>query len=88
MRVLKEGPGWSIEQTCTGKGNGGGGCGALLAVEKEDIYQTSNTDYTGDTDYYWTFRCPCCGVETDIPDRLVPSGVRNMARERARGLRR
>lgn len=37
MRVLKEGPGWSIEQVCTGKGNGGGGCGAVLAVEKEDI---------------------------------------------------
>ena len=55
MKVLEQGHGWSIEQRCTGKGNGGGGCNSLLEVEAGDIYQTSSTDYLGDTDYYYTF---------------------------------
>lgn len=68
MKVLKKGrpqKGWAGKFTCTGSGNGGGGCGAHLLVEKNDLYQTSRSDYLGDTDYYVTFRCPECGVETD-----------------------
>ena len=68
MKVLKKGrpqKGWSAEFVCTGTGNGGGGCGAKLLVEEADLYQTSSSDYTGDTDYYVTFRCSECGVETD-----------------------
>lgn len=33
VEVLKKGSGWSLEETCTGKGNGNGGCGSLLKVE-------------------------------------------------------
>ncbi len=71
MKVLKKGrpqKGWSKELLCTGKGNGGGGCSAKLLVEKDDLYQTSRSDYTGDTDYYVTFRCCECGVETDTTE--------------------
>ena len=69
MKVLKKGrpqKGWSKEFICTGKGNGNGGCGAKLLVEQDDLYKTSHTDMCGDTEYFVTFRCIACGVETDI----------------------
>lgn len=75
MKVIKKGrkqAGWSKEFECTGKGNGGGGCGAKLLVSKSDLYETSSCDYTGDCSYYTTFACPCCGVETDID---IPSSI-------------
>jgi non-canonical (house-cleaning) NTP pyrophosphatase len=76
MKVLKEGSGqqgWSTKSTCTGKGNGGGGCKAELLVEEVDLYQTSLSDYLGDTDYFATYTCPECGVETDLEN--VPSNI-------------
>ena len=81
MKVLEQGHGWCIKQRCTGKGNGGGGCNSLLEVEAGDIYQTSSTDYLGDTDYYYTFCCPVCGIETDIPERDVPSSIKRLKLE-------
>jgi len=77
MRVIKKGSGqrgWAKEYTCTGKGNGGGGCGAVLMVEEGDLYITSST-CRDETDYYVTFRCCECGVENDIPTADVPSRV-------------
>lgn len=70
MRVLQKGrpqKGWSAEFLCTGKGNGGGGCGAKLLVSKSDLYETESWSY-GDSspDRYNTFTCPECGVETDL----------------------
>lgn len=76
MRVLKKGRpqrGWSKEFTCTGEGNGGGGCGAQLLVSETDLYQTVNCCYDGSKDYFTTFSCCACGVETDVK---VPSSVR------------
>jgi hypothetical protein len=76
MKVIKKGrgqKGWSKEYTCTGNGNGGGGCGAILLVSEGDIYMTSHSDYGGGTDYFTTFRCPLCKVETDIKD--VPGRI-------------
>lgn len=84
MKVLEVGPGWSVQERCTGKGNGEGGCNSLLEVEKEDIYLTSHTDLTGDTDYYYTFRCAVCGVETDLNESKVPSIIRRRLLERKR----
>ena len=69
MKVIKKGreqKGWAKEFTCTGDGNGGGGCGAVLLVECSDLYQTTSSHYDGSTDYYTTFRCSCCSVETDV----------------------
>jgi hypothetical protein len=40
MKVLEKGPGWSMEVVCTGRGNGGCGCGAKLLVERGDVYLT------------------------------------------------
>lgn len=77
MKVLKKGrpqKGWSQEFTCTGKGNGGGGCGATLLVSEGDLYTTSSHHYDGSSDYYTTFSCGACGVETDVDN--VPSSVR------------
>lgn len=70
MKVLKKGrkqKGWTTEATCSGAGNGDGGCGAKLLVEEGDLFQTSHQSY-GDSspDYFATFRCSECGVLTDI----------------------
>ncbi len=69
MKVIKKGRkqvGWSQEFTCTGAGNGNGGCGAVLLVSEYDIYETLSEHYDGSTDYYQTFCCPECGNETDV----------------------
>jgi len=75
MKVVKKGrqqKGWSKEFTCTGKGNGNGGCGAVLLVEQPDLYSTHHYDYGGGHDVFTTFQCCECGVETDI---TVPSQI-------------
>lgn len=85
MKVIKKGreqKGWSKEYTCTGKGNGDGGCGARLLVSEGDFYETSSS-CMGEVDYYITFRCPCCGVETDIDD--VPGRMWTVVRSKRRG---
>ncbi len=71
MKVLKPGreqKGWSTEATCTGEGNQGGGCGAVLLVEEADVYKTqSGGGYGGDSpEDFATFKCPSCGVQTDL----------------------
>ncbi|MFA6097883.1 MAG: hypothetical protein WC788_09770 [Candidatus Paceibacterota bacterium] len=69
MEVLKKGrdqKGWTTKRTCTGNGNGGGGCRAKLLVSASDLYKTYHHSYDGSTDAYVTFTCPLCGVETDI----------------------
>jgi len=74
VKVLQEGNpnGWEIEQVCTGRGNGDGGCEARLLVAEDDIYITVSSDYCGeDKTYHYTFKCPCCGVQTDIPEKDI-----------------
>lgn len=76
MKLIKQGreqKGWAKIYECTGVGNGGGGCGAILLVEEDDFYQTSNTDFAGDTTHYCTFECMSCGVLTDVDD--VPARI-------------
>jgi len=78
MKVIKKGrqqTGWAKESVCTGKGNGGGGCGAVLLVEKDDLYQTSRGDYLGDYEHYTTFCCSDCAVETDIESPFSPHAL-------------
>jgi hypothetical protein len=83
MKVLKKGreqKGWSTKATCTGIGNGGGGCKAKLLVEEPDLFQTSHQSY-GDScpDYYATFRCSECGVLTDLDN--YPKSARALPRD-------
>lgn len=68
MKVIAKGTGqkgWAKEYECTGKGNGLGGCGAKLLVEKADLFCTVSTALH-ETDYHVTFKCVECGVLTDI----------------------
>lgn len=68
MKVIKPGrsqTGYSIEQTCTGRGNGGGGCSAVLLVEAADLYMTQ-VHCRDETDSFVTFKCAACGVLTDV----------------------
>jgi len=72
MKVLKKGrpqKGWAKEYKCSGIGNGMGGCGAELLVEQDDLFQTSSSA-RDDTTYYITFKCPECGVLTDLSNEL------------------
>ncbi len=67
MKVLKKGrdqKGWSKIYTCTGAGNGGGGCGAELLVSIDDISHT--TSLADPSRHYYFFVCPSCGVWTDV----------------------
>lgn len=79
MKVLEPGDGrtgWGIEIRCSGSGNGGGGCHAQLLVEENDVFH-SYASYMGrDEDHFFTFKCPQCGVWTDIPDERVPGWLR------------
>jgi hypothetical protein len=92
MKVLKKGraqKGWATEASCTGSGNGGGGCGAKLLVEEADIYMTSSSHYDGSNEAYVTFRCPDCGVETDLSNtmgqgRSLPGKIWEVARANKR----
>lgn len=72
MKVVKKGNGavgWSKELTCTGAGNEGRGCGAVLLVEEDDVYSTQG-GVKDETYYYTTFVCTECGVATDFRDPL------------------
>ncbi len=65
MKVLREGKSWILEHECTGWGNGGHGCGALLGIERSDLRYYIGGGYM-DRDPAVTFRCPCCGETTDL----------------------
>lgn len=82
MKVIvppKNGRSWSIKATCTGFGNEGKGCGAVLEVEREDLryYKGSDSDW-GDSEPAVSFKCPCCGTVTDIGLKDYPSNYRNL----------
>jgi hypothetical protein len=68
MKILKKGreqKSWTKEFDCTGRGSGGGGCGARLLVSKDDLYAV-HLAYFDESERHVMFRCPACGVETEI----------------------
>lgn len=76
MKVIREALLWKQEQECTGKRHGSYGCTALLEIEESDSYITSTHNSEGDMEQYFTIKCPCCNIETDlsigdIPDRVI-----------------
>lgn len=73
MKVIEKGreqKGWAKEFKCTGEGNGGGGCGALLLVEQSDVFCTYSSHYDGSSETYRSFQCPECKHLTDIPKTI------------------
>jgi hypothetical protein len=80
MKVIKPGrkqKGWAEEFTCTGKGNGNGGCTATLLVEHGDLYNTYS-HALHETDTFVTFRCAACGVQTDITNYRGPKLISHL----------
>lgn len=73
MKVVKKGRkknGLPARYRCTGAGNGGGGCGIVHLIFKDDLFTTiSSAGRKGA--YCNTFTCICCDVETDIKDALL-----------------
>lgn len=57
---------------CTGSGNGGGGCGALLAITPEDVFITESGPCF-DTEAHKTFACCLCEVWTDVDKLGIPA---------------
>ncbi len=69
MKVIKKGrpqKGWAKQYECTGAGNKGGGCGAVLLVEESDLFHTYRSIMGRDEEWYVTFKCCECSVLTDI----------------------
>ncbi len=89
MEILKEGKKWSINSLCTGIGINGGGCGAELKIEADDIKaviklidaETPDILYTK-RDYCYTFKCPCCNIESEINEEELPIYVKRKALEK------
>lgn len=78
MKVLKHGTGqngWSKKLECTGKGNGGGGCDALLLIEQTDLYKTYRSFMDGEEEIYVNFTCCECSVETIVEN--VPLHIKD-----------
>ena len=83
MKVIKKGrpqKGWAKQINCTGKGNGKGGCGAVLLIEEADLFRTGKHSYDGSSEYFVTFKCSECGVLTDVNSypgdiHKLPKGV-------------
>lgn len=80
MKVLQKGnsKGWKIEQTCTGLGHGYG-CEARLLVSANDIFVSTSLRTNATTEYNYTFKCPECGMCTNIPKESIPESVKNNA---------
>ena len=83
MKVLEFGKftdQWNIKHRCTGSGNGGNGCEALLEVEKSDLrhYPSRDTGSWGDCDEAVLFKCPICDTLTDLAKKDWPKLVRDL----------
>ena len=76
MKVLEPAqPDKQIKVRCTGNGNGGGGCQALLAVTAHDVFPTTSSAM-GETDHHKTIQCILCEVWTDVKDiNITAKGV-------------
>lgn len=47
-------------------------CGVTLRFVRNDIYQYSRTDYTGDSDTYNVVRCPDCKYMNNVKRDQYP----------------
>jgi hypothetical protein len=85
MKIIKPGnigKKWSIQHGCTGWGNKGTGCDALLELEFEDLRYFPGVpgDSWGSRDPAVSFKCPCCGKLTDLGMQDWPTGYHDLPR--------
>lgn len=76
MKVLKKAE-YLREVTCTGRGNGLGGCGSLLGVNREDMRYYEGGGYF-DRDPAVVIRCPVCSSLTDLHKVAWPQNVKGL----------
>lgn len=76
MKVIEEGKDWSIQQRCTGNGNGDGGCNSLLLVSKDDLYFDRTVCDGNSTKYIFVFQCPMCNLWSDVDDDKIPYNIK------------
>lgn len=72
MKTLEKGRdqiGWSIEEICSGRGHGSGGCGAKLLVEQPDLFKATYRTFE-ETENAVSFRCSECGVLTALKEQV------------------
>lgn len=73
MKVISPGPKWKIQKTCTGAGNGDKGCEAELEIERPDLrFFAAREGYMRDFSAAVVFKCPCCGLTTDLACKEWP----------------
>jgi hypothetical protein len=87
MKILEPGKNgkttWSVQHRCTGWGNGGNGCEALLELEYNDLryFPSTGGEVTwGHREHAVCFKCPCCGRLTDLGLNDWPTGYRQLTR--------
>lgn len=82
MKVLeagKVGEKWVIQHRCTGWGNGGKGCDALLEIEYSDLRFYEGQDFSWRiSEPAVCFKCPCCGKITDLGRNDWPTGYHSL----------
>jgi hypothetical protein len=83
MKVLeagKRGLEWTVQHRCTGWGNGGNGCEALLEVDKADLryVEPIYAESWGGRDAAVNFKCPVCATVTDLGMNDWPKDYRNL----------
>ncbi len=85
MKILEPGKNgsttWSMQHRCTGWGNSGKGCEALLELEFDDLRYFPGTggEVTwGYRDPAVSFKCPCCGKLTDLGLNDWPTGYKKL----------
>ncbi len=83
MKILEPGKTdkkWSIQHRCTGWGNSGNGCEALLELEFEDLryFPGGPGDNWEQTTPAVSFKCPCCDKLTDLGRVDWPMGYHNL----------
>jgi len=57
------------EYLCNGEGNKNYGCGAILEIAENNLYQTIKEYRDGSVACFLTFKCPECDSETNIPGK-------------------
>lgn len=72
MKVLEKGNGigWIATISCTGKGISNYGCGALLEIDKDDLFMVYGGDYTESIPYA-AIICPECKAQTCLEDMKI-----------------